>query len=248
MDQGQKLRIQKWMSDCGVMSRRAAETEILSGHIFISGQPAELGQKIDPRHDIVTYRGKRIIREEQSARKCYLMLNKPRGYVTTLNDDRGRPCISELIADVGVRVYPVGRLDMDSEGLLLLTNDGEFANRMMHPRHEIPKIYHVRLNGEITPEALYELRQPMVIDGYRIRPVAVSIVARSDGNTVLRMELFEGRNRQIRKMCEVCGLNIERLQRIAIGDVRLGNLRPGKWARLTGRQKSALGINDRTKR
>lgn len=248
MEEEKSVRIQKWMSDCGLMSRRAAEDEIRAGRVLLNGRPAELGQKVNPARDTVLYGGRKVSQSEHGVHKCYLMLNKPRGYVTTLNDERGRPCISELIQDTGARVYPVGRLDMDSEGLLLLTNDGEFANRMMHPRHEIPKIYHVKLKGEISPESLYELQQPLLLDGYRIRPVHVSVVSRGGGSTVLRMELFEGRNRQIRKMCEQCGLDIIRLQRIAIGDVRLGSLRPGKWVPLTSGQKRALGIQEDTNR
>jgi 23S rRNA pseudouridine2605 synthase len=233
--ENKEIRIQKYISDCGIMSRRAAEDEIRAGSIYINGIRAETGQKIIPGRDIVTYKSLNIT-PPGSERKIYIMLNKPAGYVTTMSDERGRKCVADLITDIKTRIYPCGRLDMDSEGLLILTNDGELANKLTHPRHSIPKIYHVRLNSEITPEQLYELGQPMVIDGYKIAPVKITVIARKSGCTVLRMDLYEGRNRQIRKMCESAGLEITRLQRIAIGDLKLGDLKPGKWKMLNGSQ------------
>lgn len=231
----EEIRIQKYMSDSGVMSRRAAEDAIRAGRIYINDKPAELGQKIIPGRDEVKYNGKLIV-QVKSAAKVYVMLNKPVGYVTTLSDDRGRKCVAELITDIGTRVYPCGRLDMESEGLLLLTNDGELANKLTHPGHSIPKIYHVRISSEILPEQLRALGQAMIIDDYKIAPVKVTIVTRKEGFTVLRMELYEGRNRQIRKMCDLCGLEIVRLQRIAVGEITLGNLKSGKWKMLNGSQ------------
>jgi 23S rRNA pseudouridine2605 synthase len=168
------------------------------------------------------------------------MLNKPRGYVTTLSDDKDRKCVAELVEDVGTRVYPIGRLDMDSEGLLLFTNDGELANKLTHPKHHIPKIYHVKIKGEITPEQLKALGKPMVIDDYEIQPVKCEIITRRDNFTVIRMELYEGRNRQIRKMCEQTELEIIKLQRVAIGNIKLGDLAPGKWRHLTKTQVDYL--------
>ena len=168
------------------------------------------------------------------------MLNKPRGYVTTLSDDKSRKCVAELVEDIDTRVYPIGRLDMDSEGLLLFTNDGELANKLMHPRHRIPKIYHVRVKGEITGEQLKKLSSPMIIDDYEILPVACEIITRKENHTVIRMELYEGRNRQIRKMCEQTELEITRLQRVAIGSIKLGDLAPGKWRHLTKTQVEYL--------
>ena len=145
------MRLQKFFSDCGILSRRAAEAEIAAGKVKVNGAVAQIGDSIDPDVDIVEYKGKRI-RPRTSEGRHYIMLNKPRGYVTTMQDEKGRPTVANLTADVGVRVYPVGRLDMDSEGLLLLTDDGEFANQLTHPRHEIPKIYHVTLSKVLTKE------------------------------------------------------------------------------------------------
>ena len=164
------------------------------------------------------------------------MLNKPRGYVTTLQDEKGRPTVANLTAGVGTRVYPVGRLDMDSEGLLLLTDDGEFTNLLTHPRHEIPKIYHVTLSSVLTKDQIAALRAPMELDGYRLQPVVVKKLAPD----TIQMNLFEGRNRQIRRMCESVGLKVIRLQRIAIGDLRLGDLPLGKWRELTPNEVNYL--------
>jgi len=230
----EELRVQKYISDCGVMSRRAAEVEIRAGKIKINGEIAEIGQKIVPGKDTVEWNGREI--RAVSEHKTYIMLNKPVGYVTTLSDELGRKCITELVEDVGCRVYPCGRLDMESEGLLLLTDDGQLANALTHPRHKIPKIYNVRIASEITPGELEALGRPMILDGYAIKPVNVSIISRADGATNLRFELYEGRNRQIRKMCELVGLEIIRLRRIAIGNIELGDLRPGKWKHLTASQ------------
>lgn len=242
----QKVRIQKFFTDCGVLSRRAAEEEIRLGRVKINGVVAEVGQKIDPREDRVEYRG-RVIEPEQKPRFTYVMLNKPRGYLSTVTDDRGRHCVTELVADTGVRLYPVGRLDMDSEGLLLLTNDGELTNRLTHPKHEISKIYHVKIQGVVTPEQVKALSRPMDIDGYTILPVKTELVSVKDDISTLRMTLFEGRNRQIRKMCETQSLNILRLCRVAIGEVKLGNLAPGKWRYLTRTQVEYLK-NSKAKR
>ena len=229
----EKIRLQKYMSDAGVMSRRAAEKEIEAGTITVNGEPAELGQKIDPEKDEVRYAGRRVYLPDNVEKKTYIVLNKPRGYVTTMDDDLGRKCVKELVSDVGCRVYPVGRLDKVSEGMLILTNDGEFANYMMHPSHEVPKYYNVRIEGIPTDEQMEQLSSPLEIDGPPIRPVSVTVLEKDDTHVTLQMELYEGRNRQIRKMCEQVGLKIIRLKRIAIGDIPLGNLRLGKWRYLT---------------
>ena len=236
------IRIQKFFTDCGVLSRRAAEEEIKAGRVLVNGAPAEIGQKIDPERDEITYRGKPVTMETHP-RNLYVMLNKPRGYVTTMHDEQGRPCVTELIADVPSRVYPVGRLDMDSEGLLLLTNDGELANKLTHPRHEIPKIYHVKIQGIITQDQLKALGKPMKIDEYVIQPVDVKLISIQNNHCILRMTLYEGRNRQIRKMCQTQSLNILSLRRIAIGDLELGNLAPGQWRYLTHAQVQYLKNN-----
>lgn len=222
------MRLQKFFSDCGVLSRRAAEAEIAAGKVKVNGAVAQIGDSIDPEVDIVEYKGKRI-RPRVSEKRHYIMLNKPRGYVTTMQDEKGRPTVANLTAGVGTRVYPVGRLDMDSEGLLLLTDDGEFANQLTHPRHEIPKIYHVTLSKVLTKEEIATLRAPMELDGYRLQPVTVKKLAPD----TIQMNLFEGRNRQIRRMCEAAGLKVIRLQRIAIGDLGLGDLPLGRWRELT---------------
>ena len=231
----EEIRLQKYISTIGMMSRRAAEKEITMGSFKVNGVVADLGMKIDPTKDKITYRNKPL-EMPKTDRKVYVMLNKPKGYVTTLSDDKSRKCVAELVKDVNTRVYPVGRLDMYSEGLLLFTNDGELANKLTHPKHHIPKIYHVKLKGEITPEQLKRLRSPMVIDDYEIQPVNCEIITRRDNSTVVRMELFEGRNRQIRKMCEMCELEITKLQRVAIGNIKLGDLGLGKWRHLTKSQ------------
>ena len=222
------MRLQKFFSDCGVLSRRAAEAEIAAGKVKVNGAVAQIGDSIDPEVDIVEYKGKRI-RPRVSEKRRYIMLNKPRGYVTTMQDEKGRPTVADLTASVGTRVYPVGRLDMDSEGLLLLTDDGEFANQLTHPKHEIPKIYHVTLSKVLTKEEIAALRAPMELDGYRLQPVTVKKLAPD----TIQMNLFEGRNRQIRRMCEAAGLKVIRLQRIAIGDLGLGDLPLGRWRELT---------------
>ena len=222
------MRLQKFFSDCGVLSRRAAEAEIAAGKVKVNGAVAQIGDSINPEVDIVEYKGKRIL-PRASEKRHYIMLNKPRGYVTTMQDEKGRPTVANLTAGVGTRVYPVGRLDMDSEGLLLLTDDGEFANQLTHPRHEIPKIYHVTLSKVLTKDEIAALRAPMELDGYRLQPVAVKKLAPD----TVQMNLFEGRNRQIRRMCESIGLKVIRLQRIAIGDLGLGDLPLGKWRELT---------------
>lgn len=233
------IRLQKFFTDCDILSRRAAEEEIKRGRVLVNGIRAEIGQKIDPEVDVVEYGGKVIKPPEKTIYK-YVMLNKPRGYLSTVTDDRGRPTVTDLVSDANARLYPVGRLDMDSEGLLLLTNDGALTNKLTHPKHEIPKIYHVKIEGRVSEEDRRALASPMEIDGYKILPVKTEIVTAKNEYTVLRMTLYEGRNRQIRKMCEAQGLKILRLCRVAIGALELGNLAPGKWRYLTKSQVEYL--------
>lgn len=241
----EEIRLQKYLADAGLMSRRAAEREISRGAVRVNGAIAEIGQKILPDVDIVEYNGKPV--KIGFKKFVYIMLNKPRGYVTTASDEKGRPTVVQLCREVGERVYPVGRLDMDSDGLLLLTNDGELANKLTHPRHEIPKIYHVEVGGKVDLATIKKLSSPLVIDGYQIQPVHTEIHSmRTDKRreiTVLRMELYEGRNRQIRKMCEICGLTVNRLTRVAIGDLKLQSLKPGAWRHLTKAQIEYLKKN-----
>lgn len=224
----EKLRLQKYFSDCGILSRRAAEAEILAGRVLVNGAVAQLGDKIDPSVDTVTYRGKPVKSRADRA-YLYILLNKPRGYVTTSKDERGRRTVTDLTQNAGARVYPVGRLDMDSEGLLLLTDDGEFANRLTHPRHEIPKIYHVTLSPAPSGEQIEALTRPMELDGYTLLPVGVRVLS----TDCLEMTLYEGRNRQIRRMCEAVGLRVTQLRRVAIGELQLGTLPQGTWRHLT---------------
>lgn len=227
------VKLQKYFTDCGILSRRAAESEISDGKVKVNGRVAYLGQRIDPSADVVEYRG-RIIRPISGEKIC-IMLNKPRGFVTTLSDEKGRPTVLDLVSDAGRRLYPIGRLDMDSDGLLLLTDDGELANKLTHPRHEIPKIYRVTVSGTVDGEVLSLLRSPLEIDGYKILPVKTDLVFQSKDKRlcILEMRLFEGRNRQIRKMCELANLKVKQLSRVAIGDLTLGELPQGKWRMLT---------------
>ncbi len=235
----EKMRIQKYLSLCGVTSRRAAEDDIKKGFVYVNGKLCSIGQVVDPAVDTVTYKGKKVALKRENDR-IYVMLNKPRGYITTMSDELGRKTVLDLVSDIPERIYPIGRLDRDSEGLLLMTNDGELTNILTHPTHKIPKIYHVKFKGKITDEQLEILRSPLVIDGYKIKPVKTDIVRLTDNETVLEFTLFEGRNRQIRKMAEAAGLRIQRLTRIAVGNIKLGNLAPGKYKYLTGKQVKYL--------
>ena len=223
----EKIRLQKYMADAGIMSRRAAEEEIKNGNVSINGHVAELGQKVDPRNDVISYRGKRIRYEKKEY--TYIMMNKPRGYLCSTTDDRGRKCVTDLLDGVDARVYPVGRLDLVSEGILLLTDDGELKNRLTHPKHSIGKVYRVKVAGKVSDEQMEILTSALVIDDYKIQPVAVTVSGEDESGTVLKMTLFEGRNRQIRKMCEAAGLTVKRLSRISIGNLKLDGLPVGKW-------------------
>ena len=223
----EKIRLQKFMADLGLMSRRAAEAEIASGNVSVNGHVAQLGAKIDPVADSVTYKGKKLTYSKH--KYTYIMMNKPRGYLSSTTDDRGRKCVTDLLVDVDARVYPVGRLDMVSEGMLLLTDDGELKNRLTHPSHSLPKLYRVKVGGAVSEDQVKLLSSKMEIDGYVIRPVGVSVSEIDESGTVLKMTLVEGRNRQIRKMCEQAGLTVKRLSRISIGNLKLNNLPVGKW-------------------
>ena len=223
----EKIRLQKFIADAGLMSRRAAEDEIERGNVSVNGHVATIGMKINPTSDIVTYKGKKIKYERRE--HTYLMLNKPRGYLSSTTDDRGRKCVTDLLDGVSARVYPVGRLDMISEGMILLTDDGELKNRLTHPSHQIGKVYRVKVGGSVSEEQMDILTSPLVIDGYKIKPVEVSISGEDESGTVLKMTLFEGRNRQIRKMCEEAGLTVKRLSRVSIGNLKLDGLPVGKW-------------------
>ena len=223
----EKIRLQKFIADAGLMSRRAAEDEIERGNVAVNGHVAQLGTKVDPRADHITYKGKKIVYQKKEY--TYIMMNKPRGYLSSTTDDRGRKCVTDLLDGVSARVYPVGRLDMISEGMLLLTDDGELKNRLTHPKHTIPKLYRVKVSGEVSDEQYEILTSALEIDGYKIKPVEVNIMSNDESGTVMKMTLFEGRNRQIRKMCEQAGLTVKRLSRISIGNLKLDGLPVGKW-------------------
>ncbi len=227
------LRLQKYLSECGVMSRRRAEEEIEKGNIRVNGRVAQIGQKINPNEDYVEYMGKPV---EKRGELCYIMLNKPRGYVSTLSDEKDRPCVAELVREVPLRIYPIGRLDFNSDGLLLFTNDGELTNKLLHPKNEVEKEYLVRIKGKVTPEQLDRLNRPMTIDGYRISPAKVTVSGDTGENQILRFIIHEGRNRQIRKMCEQVDLFVSRLKRVRFGELELGTLKSGKWRVLTKKE------------
>lgn len=236
MDQ---IRLQKFFTDCGILSRRAAEEEIRQGRVFVNGCVASVGDKVDPESDVVTYKGHEIAYPLNAARH-YILLNKPRGFVTSMSDEKGRQTVADLVKSLGVRVYPVGRLDMDSDGLLLLTDDGELTLRLTHPRHEIPKQYHVLVKGNVSPEQLERLSRPFLMDGYETLPVAVKLLKKEKDASLLSFLLYEGRNRQIRRMCEEVGLPILRLTRVAIGEVKMGELPVGQFRHLTPDEVSYL--------
>lgn len=222
-------RLQKLLSAAGVCSRRTAETYLIAGRVTVNGQTAHLGQRADPDRDEILVDGRPLA---PRAEAVYILLNKPRGYVSTLSDERGRRTVAELVADCGSRVYPVGRLDLDSEGLLLLTNDGDLVNGLTHPRHEVEKHYEVRVRGNM--DNIPRLSEPMELDGYAIRPAGVTVLERGEDSAKIRMTIHEGRNRQIRKMCEKVGLEVRRLKRVAIGDMPLDpKLKSGAWRELT---------------
>lgn len=234
----EKIRIQKIMSDAGVCSRRKAEELISQGRVKVNGHVVSLGDKADGR-DVITLDGERIDIPKKK-KKLYIMLNKPRGYVTTMSDELDRKCVTELLNGVEDRVYPVGRLDRNSEGMLLFTNDGNFANDIMHPSRHISKTYRVTVRPSITEEQIIKLSTGVEIDGRKTLPATVEVLSQEEGRVVMLIVIKEGRNRQIRKMCEAVGLEVARLRRIAIGPVKMGMLKPGTWRELSTEEVRAL--------
>ena len=229
-------KLQKILSTHGVASRRHAEQMIEQGRVSCNGRVCHLGDRADPELDTILVDGRPL---PSLGEKVYLMLHKPRGFVTTLSDEKGRKNAAQLVADCGTRVYPVGRLDMDSEGLLLFTNDGDFANRLMHPSHEVNKTYRVTVSG-YSEEAVAKLRLPVTLDGYTIRPPQVQLVKNNDHMAQLLVTIHEGRNRQVRRMCQLAGMNVQRLIRISEGSLLLGDLPVGKWRHLTRDEVESL--------
>ena len=229
-------RLQKILSARGVASRRKAEELIAEGLVCVNGKTAALGDGADPDTDEITVEGRPL---PSAPEYRYIMLNKPRGYVTTLSDEKGRNNAAQLVEDCGVRVYPVGRLDMDSEGLLLFTNDGAFANALMHPKYEREKTYRVWVRG-YRPGGEKDLARPIELDGYAIRPPRVKLVRSNGERGELLVTIHEGRNRQIRRMAEAAGMQVTRLRRIQEGSLKLGNLEPGKWRELTPTELAEL--------
>ncbi|MCQ2514416.1 MAG: rRNA pseudouridine synthase [Ruminococcus sp.] len=241
MAKNEPIRLQKFLSQCGVASRRKAEEMILNGSVRVNGKPAVLGDKVTPS-DKVYVKGKRVVMQTSSPR--YIMLNKPRGFITTMNDERGRKCVAELVSDVGERVYPIGRLDKDSEGMLIFTNDGAFANKVMHPRNSIYKIYRVTVRPSINEDQLVKLETGITLDdGTKTAPAQVHVLVEQENRVVLEMILHEGKNREIRKMCEAIGLEVAKLKRVQIGGVKMGMLKTGDWRDLTEKEVKAILAN-----
>lgn len=224
-----KERLQKILSARGVASRRKAEEMIKEGKVEVNGQTASLGDTADPEVDEITLEGRPLPEQENYV---YILLNKPRGFVTTLSDEQGRKNAAQLVADCGVRVYPVGRLDMESQGLLIFTNDGDFANRLMHPRQEVEKTYRV-ICVDYAPGAEERLSQPITLDGYTIRKPDVKLLKVTGDKAEFLVTIHEGRNRQVRRMCQAAGMSVRRLTRIREGSLSLGDLPSGKWRYLT---------------
>jgi len=233
------LRLQKWLARCGYGSRRACEQLIRQGRVAVNGAPAALGTKIDPTRDTITVDGKPV--QPPPSKHVYLMLHKPRGYVTTCKDPHAPRTVMELLKDAPAPVFPVGRLDADSEGLLLFTNDGAFANRLMHPRYKLPKTYRVWVVGIPSERALRQLREGVQLEDGRTAPAQVKRIRTERNRTLLEIVLYEGRKRQIRRMCQAVGHPVQRLVRIAIGNLRLPrDLKPGQWRALTDAELALL--------
>lgn len=229
-------RLQKYLSACGIVSRRTAERYIQDGRVTVNGTPALLGMRINPDQDKVAVDGVVVSGHPP---KCYMMLNKPRGYVTTLSDEKGRETAAQLVEDCGQRVWPIGRLDMYSEGLLLFTNDGELTQKLEHPSGEIDKEYLVRVD-RVSEHALKILRGTIELDGQILSPAQVDVCAQGKGNVLLRFVIHEGKNRQIRRMCQLAGLRVLRLKRVREGNVSLGDLKPGSWRYLSEVEVASL--------
>ena len=231
-------RLHKLLSAAGVCSRRTAEEYIAAGRVRVNGRIAQMGEKADLERDSVLVDGKPL---GGGGERVWLMLHKPRGYVTTLSDEKGRRTAAELVADCGVRVWPVGRLDLNSEGLLLFTNDGEGTNRLLHPSHEVEKEYHVTVEGDLSA-ALPVLSGPLELDGQPLAPVGIRVIKKTAEGGILSVVIHEGKNRQVRRMCALAGLEVRRLVRVREGSLGLGRLAPGRWRFLSPGELRDIGI------
>ena len=239
MENGEKIRLQKIIADAGIASRRKAEELIAAGAVTVNGKKASVGDKADPQRDRINVAGRDIVLRRDS-KKYYIMLHKPRGYITTMSDEAGRKCVAELVDDIPARLFPVGRLDRESEGMLFMTNDGDFANMISHPSTHFPKSYRVTVRPRITEDQLTKLTTGVVLDGRMSMPASVRVIKSEPDRTVLEIVLEEGKNRQIRRMCEAIGLEVARLKRTATGPVKLGMLQPGKWRELTPEEMRSI--------
>ncbi len=238
-----ELRLQKYIADCGITSRRKAEDLISQGRVTVNGEVVmELGTKVNPASDVIMVDG--ALADLQSVEKIYVYVHKPRGYVTTLNDPEGRRTVMDLVKDIPERIYPVGRLDYLSEGLLIMTNDGDVANMIMHPKYDVTKIYEVKVFGSVTDSILTKLKAGALIDEGFVKPQSVRIIKQLPGKTWLEFRLNEGKNREIRKLCEAVGLTVDKLKRVAIENLTNEGVAPGKYRVLTkAHLLNALGLN-----
>ena len=234
----EKIRVQKLIADSGYCSRRKAEELIENKQVKVNGRLVSLGDKALPKDDIIVSGEHLYINRKKQY--TYIMLHKPRGYVTTMSDEKGRRCVADLIADIDARVFPVGRLDVNSEGLLLFTDDGNFANDLMHPSRHVSKTYRVTVRPDINDEQIVKLSEGVVIDGRRTAPAEIRVLTKEPNRVVMEMIIREGRNRQIRKMCETVGLEVARLKRTSIGPIKLGMLKPGAYRELTKEELKAI--------
>ena len=232
-----KIRLQKYLAECGVASRRKSEELIVAGKVKVNGVTALIGDKVNPKHDKVTVSGKKVVSVKKNV---YIMLNKPRGFITTMNDEHDRKCVAELVKDINTRVYPVGRLDRESEGLLIMTNDGEFTNALTHPSKHVSKTYKVTIRPTITKEQATEFRNGIEIDGRMTAPADLRVLETQENRTVIEVTIYEGRNRQIRKMFEALGIEVARLKRTKVGNLKLGMLKQGAYRHLTEDEVSSL--------
>lgn len=232
-----KIRLQKYLAECGVASRRKSEELIAAGKVKVNGVTALIGDKVNPKHDKVTVSGKKAVSVKKNV---YIMLNKPRGFITTMNDEHDRKCVAELVKDINTRVYPVGRLDRESEGLLIMTNDGEFTNALTHPSKHVSKTYRVTIRPTITKEQATEFRNGIEIYGRMTAPADLRVLETQENRTVVEVTIYEGRNRQIRKMFEALGIEVARLKRTKVGNLKLGMLKQGAYRHLTEDEVSSL--------